>query len=69
MTSAEDAPLVIVKGMAGTAKTFYAVAVGLEKVFNVEKRNIGKSLSVDRMLNLMMILVIFRERNRRKSHR
>ena len=40
MTSAEDAPLVIVKGMAGTAKTFYAVAVGLEKVFNVVKKGI-----------------------------
>ena len=44
MTSAEDAPLVIVKGMAGTAKTFYAVAVGLEKVFNVEKKEYRKIL-------------------------
>lgn len=34
MESAEKAPLVIVKGMAGTAKTFYSIAVGLEKVFN-----------------------------------
>lgn len=42
MTSAEEAPLVIVKGMAGTAKTFYAVAVGLEKVFNTEKKNTAK---------------------------
>lgn len=29
MTSAEEAPLVIVKGIAGTAKTFYALACGL----------------------------------------
>lgn len=29
MTSAEKAPLVIVKGMAGTAKTFYTLAAGL----------------------------------------
>lgn len=34
MTSAEEAPLVIIKGMAGTAKTFYSLAVGMEKVFN-----------------------------------
>lgn len=32
MEDAEKAPLVIVKGMAGTAKTFYSLAVGLEKV-------------------------------------
>ncbi|HEX3028380.1 MAG TPA: PIN domain-containing protein, partial [Clostridia bacterium] len=32
MEGAEAAPLVIVKGMAGTAKTFYSLAVGLEKV-------------------------------------
>ena len=34
MESAEKAPLVIIKGMAGTAKTFYSLAVGLEKLFN-----------------------------------
>lgn len=32
MMDAETAPLVIVKGAAGTAKTFYSLAVGLEKV-------------------------------------
>lgn len=34
MQSAEKAPLVIIKGMAGTSKTFYTLAVGLEKVLN-----------------------------------
>lgn len=34
MTKAEKAPLVIIKGMAGTAKTFYSLAAGLEKTFN-----------------------------------
>ena len=34
MTSAKKAPLVIIKGTAGTAKTFYSLAVGLEKVYN-----------------------------------
>lgn len=34
MTDAKKAPLVIVKGMAGTAKTFYSLVVGLEKVYN-----------------------------------
>lgn len=34
MMSAQRAPLVIVKGPAGTAKTFYSLAVGLEKVVN-----------------------------------
>jgi len=31
MMSAEEAPLVILKGMSGTAKTFYSLAVGLYK--------------------------------------
>jgi len=34
MTGADEAPLVIIEGIAGTAKTFYALAVGLEKVYN-----------------------------------
>ncbi|WP_026652979.1 PhoH family protein [Butyrivibrio proteoclasticus] len=34
MQPADVAPLVIVKGMAGTAKTFYSLAVGLEKLIN-----------------------------------
>ena len=34
MQSAAKAPLVIVKGMAGTSKTFYSLAVGLEKLLN-----------------------------------
>ena len=34
MTGAEQASLVIIKGMAGTAKTFYSLAVGMEKVYN-----------------------------------
>ena len=34
MQPASKAPLVIVKGMAGTSKTFYSLAVGLEKVLN-----------------------------------
>lgn len=34
MAPADKAPLVIVKGMAGTAKTFYSLAVGLEKMVN-----------------------------------
>lgn len=34
MQPAEKAPLIIVKGMAGTSKTFYALAVGLEKLLN-----------------------------------
>ena len=34
MQPAEKAPLVIVKGMAGTSKTFYSLAVGLEKLLN-----------------------------------
>lgn len=37
MTSAQEAPLVIVKGMAGTAKTFYALAAGLHAVMEQEE--------------------------------
>lgn len=34
MHPARKAPLVIIKGMAGTSKTFYSLAVGLEKMLN-----------------------------------
>ena len=34
MQPAKKAPLVIVRGAAGTSKTFYALAVGLEKMIN-----------------------------------
>lgn len=34
MQPADKAPLVIVKGAAGTSKTFYSLAVGLEKLLN-----------------------------------
>lgn len=38
MMSAEEAPLVIFKGIAGTAKTFYSLAVGLHKHMDVRPR-------------------------------
>ena len=44
MMSADDAPLVIVKGAAGTAKTFYSLAVGLEKVLESDPREYRKIL-------------------------
>ena len=37
MADAEGAPLVIVKGMAGTAKTFYTLAVGLHAMLEQEE--------------------------------
>lgn len=37
MQDVEHAPLVICKGPAGTAKTFYSIAVGLEKLINHSK--------------------------------
>ena len=39
MTGASEAPLVIIKGPAGTAKTFYSLAVGLERVVNGYKED------------------------------
>ena len=44
MLSAGQAPLVIVQGPAGTAKTFYALAVGLEMVLEQEEREYRKIL-------------------------
>lgn len=38
MMSPEEAPLVIIKGMAGTAKTFYTLAVGLHKCMDCRPR-------------------------------
>lgn len=44
MEDPEVAPLVIVKGKAGTAKTFYSLAVGLEKILQEEKKRYRKIL-------------------------
>lgn len=44
LTNPDEVPLVIVKGMAGTAKTFYSIAVGLEKVYNAESKEYRKIL-------------------------
>lgn len=44
MTDPAEIPLVIVKGMAGTAKTFYSMAVGLEKVYNATHKEYRKIL-------------------------
>ena len=44
MLSAKEAPLVIIKGPAGTAKTFYTLAVGLEKVLEQQERAYRKIL-------------------------
>ena len=44
MLSAKEAPLVVVKGPAGTAKTFYALAVGLEKTLEQEEKEYRKIL-------------------------
>lgn len=37
MASAEEAPLVIIKGIAGTAKTFYALACGLSAIMEQDE--------------------------------
>ncbi|MEL4105411.1 PhoH family protein [Oscillospiraceae bacterium WX1] len=44
MMSCDDMPLVIVKGAAGTAKTFFALAVGLHKVMAIKERQYRKIL-------------------------
>jgi len=44
MMSAEEAPLVICKGPAGTAKTFYSIAVGLEKMMDSSQKEYNKIL-------------------------
>lgn len=44
MQDPEIAPLVIVKGTAGTAKTFYSLAVGLQHTYEVSSRKYRKIL-------------------------
>lgn len=44
MLEAKKAPLVIVQGPAGTAKTFYTLAVGLEKVLEQSRQEYRKIL-------------------------
>ena len=47
MASAKEAPLVIVKGTAGTAKTFYSLAVGLHKMLE-EKEPVYRRILISR---------------------
>jgi len=47
MMDADKAPLVIVKGPAGTAKTFYSLAVGLQKIM-LEKSKLYRKILVCR---------------------
>lgn len=44
MQNADTAPLVIVKGTAGTAKTFYSLAVGLEQTLEADSKAYRKIL-------------------------
>ena len=44
MMSADDAPLVIIKGAAGTAKTFFSLAVGLHRIMNQKNPGYRKIL-------------------------
>ena len=44
MMSCDEVPLVIVKGAAGTAKTFLSLAVGLHKIMNTKQRQYRKIL-------------------------
>lgn len=44
LEDADTAPLVIVKGPAGTAKTFYSLAVGLECIFETDRKNYRRIL-------------------------
>lgn len=44
MMSSEDVPLVIIKGPAGTAKTFFSLAVGMHKIINTRDREYRKIL-------------------------
>lgn len=46
MADAYEAPLVIIKGQAGTAKTFYSLAVGLEKVIQEDPKKHRRILVV-----------------------
>lgn len=46
MAPAEEAPLVILKGPAGTAKTFLSLAVGLDKTFQGDEKQFRRVLAV-----------------------
>ncbi len=69
MQPAETAPLVIIKGMAGTAKTFYSLAVGLEKLLNNPTGEYRRIIVSRPMPSLILTLDSFLEMSRRKSLR
>lgn len=53
MDSVHDTPLVLIKGPAGTAKTFYAVAVALERLYNQNNPDGFRKLLICRPNQLM----------------
>lgn len=44
MMTSDEIPLVIIKGAAGTAKTFFSLAIGLHKIINQKEREYRKIL-------------------------
>ena len=66
MQPAEKAPLVIVKGMAGTSKTFYSLAVGLEKLLNHPTGEYRRILVCRPNAQLTMISDSSREMSRKR---
>ena len=66
MRPADEAPLVIIKGQAGTAKTFYSLAVGLEKIVNHPTGNTAASSSAVPMPSLIRISDSCPAMNRKK---
>ena len=69
MADAEEAPLVIVKGMAGTAKTFYTLAVGLHAMLEQEEPAYRRILISRPTPSLTMISGSSRGTSRKRSRR
>ena len=53
MDSVDDTPLVLIKGPAGTAKTFYSLAVALERIYNQNNPDHFRKLLICRPNKLM----------------
>ena len=69
MADAEGAPLVIVKGMAGTAKTFYTLRSACTPMLEQEEPAYRRILISRPNASLTMTSASFLEMNRKKSPR
>ncbi len=68
MMSSDEIPLVIIKGAAGTAKTFFSLAIGLHRIINSKDKHYRKILICRPNVKFDEDIGFFRELKQKSWH-